>query len=91
MFPASVCMDAWWRSEGGKKQTRAGGVGHQAQHQHSINSDGHCIRDVQAPLAGMTNVVPFNTPEDSALRAAYHDSATLAPQAVRELVWRIMR
>lgn len=46
---------------------------------------------MQAPLAGMTNVVPFNTPEDSALRAAYHDSATLAPQAVRELVWRIMR
>ncbi|KAL4452257.1 hypothetical protein ABPG75_007919 [Micractinium tetrahymenae] len=45
---------------------------------------------MQAPTAGVANVVPFNV-EDTALRAAYHESATLAPPAARELVWRIMR
>lgn len=51
----------------------------------------HHMPCMQAPLAGMANVVPFNAPEDKSLRTAYHDSAIVAPQAARELIWRIMR
>lgn len=82
------CSDEWLCTEGSMGRARVTGKGGAP----AVVDRHPCHKPcVQAPIAGVANVVPFNAPEDAALRAAYYESTTLDPQAAHERVWHIMR